>query len=208
MQIEFAEGTWEILRCCGCEDITFREIWIDSEDYNYNTNEFEPTVQLYPPRGENTLPVKPYYNVSPILRRIYREVIDCYNNEIYTLCAAGLRAIIEGICVDKEIKGGDVEKFDKKSGAKNIIRSNVLEGKIEGMAKAGFLTKKHAEILHEYRFLGNDAVHKLQSPNSEELKLAIEIIEHTLYNLYELPEKAWELKREKKKRLKQGNKLR
>ena len=202
MQIDFAEGTWEMLRCCGCEEITFRETWTTSEDRNYNTGEIEPTIRLYPPRGKYMLSVKPYYNVSPILRRIYREVIDSYDSEIYTLCAAGLRALIEGICLDKGVKGGDVERFDKKTGTRKIIQSRKLEGNIEGMAKAGILTKEHAKALHEHRFLGNDAVHKLQSPNPEELELAIEIVEHTLYNLYELPEKTWELKWKKKRRLK------
>jgi len=196
MQIDFAEGTWEILKCCGCDEVTFQETWVTSEDYNPNTGELEPIVRLYPPRGENILPIKPYYNIPSTLRRIYREVIDCYNNEIYTLCAAGLRAIIEGICIANKIKDGPIEVYNE-NGTTKTIRSSKLDGKIEGMAEVGLLTKQHAKILHEHRFLGNKAVHELQTPNPEDLKLAIEIVEHTLYNLYELPDKAKQLQRKK-----------
>jgi len=199
MQIDLAEGTWEILKCCGCDEVTFRETWITSEDYNPNTGELDPTVRLYPPRGGNTLPIKPYYNVPPILRRIYREVIDCYNSEIYTLCAAGLRAMIEGICAASKVKDGPVEVPDK-GGTTKIVRKSDLRGKIEGMAEAGLLTTKHAETLHEHRFLGNEAVHELQRPSPEELELAIEIVEHTLDNLYELPNKAEQLRCQRKAR--------
>lgn len=208
MQIDWAEGTWEILKCCGCDQVTFRETWMTSEDIvfepkgdGFYTEESEPTIRLFPPRDKNMLPIKPYYNVPPILRRIYRETIECYNNEIYTLCAAGLRALIEGICVDNKVKDGPVERL-VKGGVKKPDRSSKLEGKIAGMAERGLLAKKHAEALHEHRFMGNSAVHELRMPSAEDLKLAIEIIEYTLDNLYELPDKSEQirLRRERSRR--------
>ncbi len=38
--------------------------------------------------------------------------------------------------------------------------------------------------------MGNSAVHELSRPAEEDLRLAIEIIEHVLDSLYEIPEKA------------------
>jgi len=181
MTIDFAHGTWEILQCRGCENITFREIWITSEDP-------EPIVKLYPPHNKNMLELKRFYSVPPILRKVYRELIDCYNNQIYTLCAAGLRALIEGICAAQNIKNGPVEirNNDRKT---KIIRKINLEGKIAGMAEKGILSRNHATILQEHRFLGNEALHELKSPNPDDLKAAIEIVEHTLENIYELQDK-------------------
>jgi hypothetical protein len=40
-------------------------------------------------------------------------------------------------------------------------------------------------------------VHQLARPSTDELRLAVEIAEHTLEQLYELPEKSEELKRAK-----------
>jgi len=196
MQIEFAEGTWEMLKCRGCGEITFREMWVTSEDYNPITGECEPKIQLYPPRSENLLQTKLYYSVPANLKRIYQEIVDCYNRKNYTLCAAGLRAIIEGICVANNIKEGPVE-VRGKDGTTKVIRKSNLEGKIEGIAKAGFITETHAKTLHELRFLGNNAIHELQRPSPEELKLAIEIIEHTLDNVYEVLNKAERLRRKR-----------
>lgn len=207
MQIDFAEGTWEMLKCCGCGEVTFRETWVTSEDYNWNTQEFEPTVHVYPPRSKNKLAIERFYDIPPMLERIYQEIISCYNNRIYTLCAAGLRAIIEGICAANKIEDGPVEARDKDGTRKTVRKSN-LQGKIEGMAETGLLTRKHAKVLHQLRFLGNEAVHELQKPSSKEVELAIEIVEHTLDNVYGLSDKEEELEWERKARTKRQSKQR
>ena len=192
MQIDFATGIWEILECCGCDTVTFRETWITSEDCC-------PTVNLYPRRSENYLPIKIYMNVPPNLNLIYREIIDCFNNEIHILCAAGLRALIEAICKEKKIKNGLV-KEKEKGGTYKEVRRKILQGKINGMAEKGILTKDHAKTLHQHRSLGNKALHELEMPDYEENKLAIEILEHTLENLYELPPMAKQIKNKRLKR--------
>ena len=46
-----------------------------------------------------------------------------------------------------------------------------------------------------HRYLGNEAVHEFAMPSRDELKLAIEIIEHVLDQLYVIPEKALELRK-------------
>jgi hypothetical protein len=95
-----------------------------------------------------------------------------------------LKGLIDGP-VDVPAKGGGTQ----------TVRRNDLAARIAGFQEKGMLTKTSATTLHEHRYLGNDAVHELARPSVEELKLAIDIIEHTLEQLYELPEKAEELKR-------------
>jgi hypothetical protein len=76
-----------------------------------------------------------------------------------------------------------------------------LQGKINGLHEKGKLTKEHAEILHEHRYLGNTSIHDLAAPSKEELSLALEIIEHVFDTIYEIPEKAIQLRH---KRLRKG----
>jgi hypothetical protein len=77
-----------------------------------------------------------------------------------------------------------------------------LQGKISGLCEKRILTVRNSEILHEHRYLGNEAVHELSQPSIDELKLAIEILEHTIDSLYEIPEKAIELQKRKARRKK------
>lgn len=81
-----------------------------------------------------------------------------------------------------------------KGGGTQIVRRDDLEGRISGLQEKGLLTHSSAQTLQEHRYLGNSAVHELARPCADELKLAIEIVEHVLEHLYELPEKAEELR--------------
>jgi len=195
----WAEGTWQIVECSGCEDITFREVWENSEDVDPYEGYPVENIKLYPIRSKDTLPIKTFYNVPYKVRNIYREMIDAFNNGMLILCSGGLRATIEGICNEEGIVDGPVEI--EKKGVKSTIRKNDLRGRIGGLFEKGLLTKQHAEILHEHRFLGNEALHALDQPTKEELKIAIEIIEHTLDNIYELSEKVSDLRYNKQKRI-------
>lgn len=192
---------YQLIQCKGCETISFRHLSWFSEDCVPEVGETGETERLYPIRGEHTLSAKDFLNVPTSLRRIYREVIDAFNGDSPTLCAAGLRAIVEGICAAKGVLGGPVETA-LPDGGKKIDRSNNLAGKIGGLAEKGFLTASSAESLHEHRFMGNDAVHSLDRPPRGELKLAIEIVEHMFEHLYEIPEKALELRKIKASRKK------
>ena len=198
MQIDFAEGTWEILQCLGCETVSFREQWITSEDRDFETGEMTPTITRYPETNERTIGIKTFLNVPSHLSRLYREVVDAYNQRLYTLAAAGLRATIEGICTHKNIRKGPVN-CSTPSGS-IVKQKSSLEGKIEGLRSKGFISKLHAEALHQHRFLGNEALHELERPSGDELRLSIEIMEHTLENVYEMSDKLEELKLRKSRR--------
>jgi len=206
---DYGEHDWiawdshnQIIQCQGCDSVSFRHTNSNSEDMvHLDNNEWDYAVheRLYPQRSQNTLVIKEYFNTPHNIRRIYREVIDCYNNESYTLCGAGLRAIIDGLCAANGVTDGPVERT-KNDGTTEIVRKSNLEGQIAGLHEKGILTKQHSDILHEHRFMGNKAVHELDQPSQKELELAISIVEHTLENIYELPEKAAEIRARKKKR--------
>lgn len=195
---------YQIIQCQGCDTISFRHVsWFSEAVQQIGPNEWDDgtSTWLYPKRSDKTKAIKDYYNVPTTLRRIYRETVDCFNNEALTLCAAGLRAIIEGICADQNIQDGPVTRT-KPDGTTETKRRDNLEGKIAGLGEKAILTPKNAASLHEHRFLGNEAVHELNQPSPAEIILALDIIEHTLDALYELPDKAAELQRIRAKRRK------
>lgn len=183
---------YEIIQCLGCETITFRFRSTNSEDSDHEGSPIE-TILLYPKRSKNTLALKNYMNVPFNLQRIYRETIDSYNYGNLTLCGVGVRTLVEGLCQENGVTGGNVE-ITKQDGTIEIKRKTNLQGKINGLHESGKLTSQNADILHEHRFLGNEAVHELSSPSKEDLSLAIEIVENVFDTLYEIPNKGRQLK--------------
>ncbi len=190
---------YQVVRCQGCETVSFRHFHWFSEDVDQSNDDDGSTERLYPKRSANTINPKGFYNVPPNLRRIYGELVDCFNNDSFILCAAGLRALVEGICVQQGVMSRPVQ-VPAKGGGMKTVQSKNLEVLIAGLQEKGLLTQSSAQTLHEHRYLGNSAVHELARPSETELKLAIEIVEHTLEQLYELPEKAAELKRARAER--------
>jgi len=186
----WGSDTYEIIRCLGCEEISFRHIGFFSEDYGPD-GDLEEKLNIYPPRTENSLTAKAYYSASPLIRALYKQVIDTYNIQCWTLCAIGIRAIIEGICQEQGVKSGTI--LDSLKGTTRVSKG--LDGKIAGLHEKGILSLKHSKLLHELRFLGNDAAHELIQPSASELILAIDVLEHTIENVYELDDKISSLRR-------------
>lgn len=192
------ENHYQILKCQGCETISFRhESWF-SEDVQHDmsgTILFDGREEfVYPKRSNRSLKIRDFWYAPTPIRRIYKETLEAFNNESYMLCAAGLRGLVEGICADQKVVDGPVTNT-----AGDIRRKDNLEGKIYGLNEKMLLTKPNADALHLHRFLGNEALHELTTPSAEELKLAIEIIEHTLETLYELQFKTWQKRSRKNK---------
>jgi hypothetical protein len=185
-------GIWEstsfdLLQCLGCETPTLRKKYLFSEDLNMaridGKDVIIPEVTLWPKTSYRMLKLKYMLEAPPSVKRIYRETIEAYNNELQTLCAAGVRAIIETVCKDK-----------------GIIKEDLKE-KIDELRNKGLINSDLAEALHENRLLGNDALHESILFGDTELKTSIELIEAFIDIIYETKNKAKLLKilRESKK---------
>ena len=171
---------YQIVRCSGCEGISF----ISSKYYSEYAEIDTPgtwTERFPEPVSRKE---KDFCSLPSTLTKIYGEVIKTYNHGCYILCAAGIRALLEGICKEKNITNG------------------VLETKINEMCNQGFITKHQETILHELRFLGNDVLHELQMPSKKDIDAALDILEHIVVSLYEISEKAETLKNRKKQKRK------
>jgi hypothetical protein len=168
--------TYRLLICLGCERAVLQEEYDDA-----SLVEGGQTFSYFPERSKNELSVKPYSKLKPKLAAIYKEAIICYNEKALILCAAGLRALLEGVCQDKRIKGRN------------------LKAKIDGLQKI-LPNKNIIRNLHQFRFMGNEAAHELDPPKANELALAIGIIQDLLNFVYELDYKASQLREMRKNR--------
>jgi hypothetical protein len=149
--------------CRGCDTATLQEEYVSypGDSLNQRQESF-----FHPKREKSSLPFKIFERLDPKLNRIYQEVIASFNHDVTFLCAVGLRALLEGICVDKGIEARNLR--DSIDGLKAHLPSNIVES------------------LHRFRFIGNQAVHELQAPSDSELRGAIDVMEDLLNFLYEL----------------------
>lgn len=173
---------YQILECNGCGEITFKHYeWFseyeEPEDPGSGGKEY-----LYPPRKTDQVEIEIYENFPHKLSLIYGETINCFNGSLYLLCAAGLRALIEGLCSELGISDGPIIEDGVPVG-----RSKKLVGKINGLVERGHLTIKNADSLHELRFLGNNSMHDLDKPRRDHLVIAIKLIKHVLESIYNIP---------------------
>ena len=102
------------------------------------------------------------------------------------LCAGGLRALLEGICVDQGVRKGPTARGKT---------SSTLEGKINGLKGLENVPASIVNSLHGFRFLGNTALHELERPHVEDLAMAIEVMEDVMNIIYELDYKSARLYR-------------
>jgi hypothetical protein len=155
--------------CAGCESGTLEVCWTNVT-LTQEDGQQEYVYTYYPKRTKHSAEAKVFIQLPKKLRKIYEETIQAFNEELGILCAGGLRALIEGICEDKGLQGGNLEK------------------RIDALA--GLLPKNIVESLHSFRFMGNVAIHELTPPERTDLRLAIEVSEDLLNYLYELDYKA------------------
>ncbi|MHA6136681.1 DUF4145 domain-containing protein [Pseudomonas mohnii] len=88
------------------------------------------------------------------------------------LTSIGLRACIESVCNHL-----------------GLPKSN-LQKRIDGLFKAGHVSAGDKKLLHAIRFLGNDAAHDIKQPTPEDIRIALDIIEHLLNSVFILGHKA------------------
>lgn len=165
----FWRQTYRMVKCYGCEHVSFDVETFEESNIRYDCDGREEMYSehaSYPDPEGLLKPIETSWEFPSDVLRIYRETVKAINAECYTLAAAGFRAVIESICLDKQING--------KS----------LEVKINNMKKAGIITMADRDRFHSVRFLGNDSVHEIKTPERRTLLVVLEIIEGILKNLY------------------------
>lgn len=186
-----------IIKCLGCDSISFFREYGDEEMINYNSFgelEYYTDKYVYPEEPVTVDSEKTYkydsqnFKTAPeVIQELYKQVVSCFELQHYLLAAVGLRMIIEGFCNDQEIKDGikytkaGNERLDEKS---DIRRFSDLEGRINGMEEKKLITPINTKILHQIRHLGNATAHELEVPKRSMILNGIKIIENLIVNVY------------------------
>jgi hypothetical protein len=168
---QWSDSLWV---CCGCESASLVHRWemVGAEGV---PGAPEPEISIYPPRTCGKKHSKHFTMLPRTLSKLYNETIDAFNSGSMLLCTIGLRAMIEGVCIEKGLTTGR------------------LEHKIDGLS-AFFSNKTLIDSLHGFRFAGNDAAHDLEAMYPSEASNAIEVMEDLLNFLYDLDYKASRIK--------------
>jgi hypothetical protein len=168
-------GYYQVLECRGCERVSFRHNWQSTEDIDLSasgTMEIADHETLYPSRIAGAAPMADSHLLPRQLMRIYEETHSALSANLPVLAGIGIRAIVETLCAEKNAKGRD------------------LKEKIDDLVKQGVITPAGGEILHSLRLMGNEAAHEVKPQKSEDLLLAMRVVEHALQGVYILPRQA------------------
>jgi len=166
---------YEIVECKGCKELSFHKSTANSDDWDENpvTHEISitPKSEVYPNRLSGRKSIKDKYYLPPSVKTIYEETHTALCGKLNILAGIGIRSLVEVVCKEKNANG------------KN------LEQKINDLVHQGILTQGNADSLHFTRLLGNFSAHEAKSPNTNELDIAMDVVENLLKNVYILPEK-------------------
>ena len=174
-----------IIQCQGCRSVSFCEETRQTgiEQWNPAKRKWIKAVftELYPPRlvGHSWLP---YAGLLPRkVHSFYRETYEALCNKLFLLTSAGIRAIVEAVCQEKHMQGKD------------------LKERIDNLALAGIVTRDGAGVLHNLRFMGNQALHETKVHTEQELCTAFDVVEYLLKGVYILPKQALHLPKPRSK---------
>ena len=174
------EHKYSLWSCAGCEEATLEwEVAYPGPDTDEKWQEMNDGFyfpQYFPPRSQSSIQGKQFQKLSPTLSKLYSEVITCFNQNSLILCTIGLRALIEAVCRDKDLKGRNLE--EKVNGLIKLLPSVNL-----------------IEALHAFRLAGNRAAHdgEIDALSRDETRQAIEVVQDLLNFLYDLDYKASQL---------------
>ena len=106
--------TYQIIRCNGCDTLSFRSTHGSSEDYDEHGMPVK-TETLYPERPNRSLTDELYlhdevYKVPGIIRAIYHETLSAVQHDLLTLAGIGIRSVIEATCVHLKAKSCNLKK--------------------------------------------------------------------------------------------------
>lgn len=162
-------ASYSVIECLGCQTKSFRYLLKEIEHaYPDENGEWEvpEEVLYYPSYDPNHIELEDIFSTPELVRDIYSQSILAVQAGAFTLAGLGLRGTIEAVCNDRGITGRN------------------LESRITKLATQGLIATKDAARLHAIRFLGNDAAHEIKKPSSEQISVALKIINHLIQSLY------------------------
>lgn len=165
--------TYRVVKCCGCDNVSFDMEILDESNVEYNEQGYEELVAVHKsfPITENSIEPLRSWEMPTLIAKAYRESVEALNNGSLLLASIGFRATIEALCIEKGFNTGNL-----------ITKINKLRDK-------GIITAIDCKRLHEARFMGNESAHQIQEPDREHVLIVLEIVNNILNNLYVIEKK-------------------
>lgn len=164
---------YRVVKCCGCDHVTFDKETIDESNVDYNEFGEEEIVSIHTayPIKENSIDPIRSFEIPTLIQRAYTESVDALNNGSFLLASIGFRATVEALCIENKIEKG------------------TLVTKINKLRDKGIITSSDCERLHGARFMGNESAHQIEKPDREHVLIVLEVINNILNNLYIIDKK-------------------
>lgn len=161
----------QLVQCLGCQFVSYRKVSSNSEDWDHDEdgNVFYGESVIYFPPREAEVSKLDRFDLPLGLQDIYEETIMAIQQSQAILAAIGIRAIVEATCVDLAVPG----------------RS--LAEKIDALRDQGKVTPDGAKLLQAIRDVGNDAAHRVKRLSTQQLLLALRVVDHLLEGTYIIP---------------------
>lgn len=159
---------YRTIQCNGCDNIQFKVVYGDEHmfDYKDDVGNYYDDKKYYPHSINGHKPLENSHSIPRKIRIVYSETLEAIKSNCYLLSGVGLRAVIEAVAIEQKITG------------------RTLEVKINNLLRSNLITTRDASRLHGIRFLGNDSVHDMEVPSTIKIRVALDIAENLLKNLY------------------------
>jgi Domain of unknown function (DUF4145) len=159
---------FQMLQCCGCEEVVLRRISSFSEDPETDVRYFPPVMSRYLPQWRFDLPK----DSRLLLEEIYRSL----DSASLRLPMLGARTLVDMMILEKV---GDVGTF---------------KDKLDELEKQGIVSTQNREVLFVALDMGSAAAHRGYAATESEVEAIMDIVENMLQAVYVFPGVAEKLK--------------
>lgn len=150
--------SFEMLKCCGCQDVCLRRrAWFSECDHDD-----PPEITYFPARISRRRP-EWAENLPEGMRTMMDEVYVALQHGSARLAMMGARALVDMSMLSA--LGEDKGTFPQK---------------LDAMVNDGHLGKKQREVLEAALEVGNAASHRGHRPKDEDVRSVIDIVEHVI----------------------------
>ncbi len=160
----------EILRCCGCELLSFRLV---KHPFAFQDKKDKPDEEIYPEREFNKRQRRFFWHLPKAVHTLYNETVAAHDSELHLLSTVGLRALIEAIVADKLAK----TQYGKS-----------LDSKIDALAP--LFEPEVINTLHDFSKMGNRAIHDHIAPDRLDVHRALYVVEGIMEYFYSIADHA------------------
>lgn len=155
-----------IVQCAGCDTTSFMHECPLGASYVHKEQYPDPAKWM---RSELFLNHDEQWKMPRMIRELYTEVRAAFCEKSSVLAGLGLRTLVEALCIERQIPGG-----------------NLME-KIKNLQTQGLISTAEYPIVDKLRQIGNVSAHEIKGMDMDVLEHALQIINHVLRSIYILP---------------------